>query len=57
MDRSPEVQIESPEIKAIAKEVQSNRISYIKNALGLDQIGTLEESFISFDPIEPKERQ
>ena len=44
--------LESPEIQTIQHQVKSNRVSYIKSALGLNKIGTLEESFIEFEPIE-----
>ena len=44
--------VESPEIQTLQYQVKSNRVSYIKSALGLTKIGTLEESFIEFEPIE-----
>ena len=40
---------EEPELVTLAQEVKENRQSYIKQALGLGQIGTLEESYIDRD--------
>lgn len=41
---------EEPELKTVLEEVKENRKIYIKQALGLDNIGTLEESYIDRDP-------
>ena len=49
-----EVEQEQPELKIIKEELKENRQGYIKTALGLGNIGTLEESWIERDdPDEP----
>lgn len=47
-----EIQAE-PELQVLTAELTNNRQTYIKQALGLGQIGTLEESYIERDEDTP----
>lgn len=44
---------EEPELQVLTSELKNNRQTYIKTALGLGQIGTLEESYIERDEETP----